>query len=184
MDIDGRYVPPMLLNLPIRSFSRVPIKIIKENVREGSQVLDHGAGSGYYTVKIARLVGPKGTVYAVEPNKKSLDFIKRKIEREGITNVVPVKESGSLMPSIKDESIDFVFSNLTLCCLPDHDGATNEIMRVLKPDGRAYISINTIGNKNDHYHVDNDKWYRLIANFKILKSDRNFFTSWVLVAKN
>lgn len=184
MEIEGRYVPPALLNIPLRSTSRLPMKIIKENVKEGSQVLDHGSGPGYYTFKMARLVGPTGIVYAVEPNDKALDIIRKKIEREQISNVVPLKESGSFMPSIKDESIDFVLSNLTLCCLPDHEGSIEEIMRVLKPNGKAYISINAMGTKNDNYHVDPYEWARLTAEFKILRSGRSIITRWILVAKN
>ncbi|MCL4333827.1 MAG: class I SAM-dependent methyltransferase [Candidatus Thermoplasmatota archaeon] len=183
MEIEGRYVPPALLNLPIRSISRKPIRVIRENVEEGDQVVDHGAGPGYYTVKISRIVGPRGVVYAVEPNEASLNALKRRMRKLGIRNVIPVKESGSHTPSIKDESIDFLFSNLTLCCLPDHSGAIDEIRRVLKQGASAFISVNTFGSAGDRYAVNKEEWNDLMKGFKIRKTGNDLIARWVLVSK-
>lgn len=56
-------------------------------IREGSVVADIGAGSGWFTVRAARRVGSTGTVYAVEINEAYLDHIKKRAEKEGLSNI-------------------------------------------------------------------------------------------------
>ena len=76
-------------------------------IREGSVVADIGAGSGWFTVKAARRVGPTGTVYAVEINEEYLNHIKNRAQIEGLTNIRTVlgKEDDPLLPSGRINSI-------------------------------------------------------------------------------
>ena len=57
------------------------------DVRRGSVVADIGAGSGYYSTRLARLVGPEGRVYANDIQQAMLDIIRGRIERERIPNI-------------------------------------------------------------------------------------------------
>jgi SAM-dependent methyltransferase len=56
-------------------------------VQPGSVVADIGAGSGYYSTRLARLVGPGGRVYANDIQQAMLDIIRNRIERERIPNI-------------------------------------------------------------------------------------------------
>jgi SAM-dependent methyltransferase len=56
-------------------------------VQRGSVVADVGAGSGYYSTRLARLVGPGGRVYASDIQQAMLDIIRGRIERERIPNL-------------------------------------------------------------------------------------------------
>lgn len=56
-------------------------------VQRGSVVADVGAGSGYYSTRLARLVGPEGRVYASDIQQAMLDIIRGRIERERIPNI-------------------------------------------------------------------------------------------------
>ena len=56
-------------------------------VPAGSVVADVGAGSGYFTVRLARMVGPQGRVYANDIQPGMLDIIRRKASRARLTNV-------------------------------------------------------------------------------------------------
>jgi ubiquinone/menaquinone biosynthesis C-methylase UbiE len=56
-------------------------------VQRGSVVADVGAGSGYYSTRLARLVGPEGRVYASDIQQAMLDIIRGRIERERISNI-------------------------------------------------------------------------------------------------
>lgn len=69
-------------------------------IREGSRVADIGAGSGWFTVRAARRVGAKGTVYAVEINREYLKHIEERAAQEGHANVRAVlgKEDDPLLP--------------------------------------------------------------------------------------
>ena len=57
-------------------------------VRRGAIVADVGAGPGYFTTRLARAVGPRGRVYAVDPEPEVLSVLVRRLD--GASNVTPV----------------------------------------------------------------------------------------------
>ena len=59
-------------------------------LRPGDAVADIGAGTGYYTRRLAKPVGPNGVVYAVEIQQEMLDILTNKLAGEKIFNVKPV----------------------------------------------------------------------------------------------
>ncbi len=56
-------------------------------IRPGQRVADIGAGLGYYTVRVARRLGPGGTIYATDVKSEYLDRLKARLARERITGV-------------------------------------------------------------------------------------------------
>jgi SAM-dependent methyltransferase len=62
-------------------------------IGEGSVVADLGAGGGWFTVRLARRVGPNGTVFAQDVQPQMLEAIKRRVGREGLRNVEYVQGS-------------------------------------------------------------------------------------------
>ncbi|MGE0158992.1 MAG: class I SAM-dependent methyltransferase [Gemmatimonadales bacterium] len=60
------------------------------NLQRGDVVADVGAGSGYFSRRMARLVSPPGTVYAVDVQPEMLEMILESMTRDGITGIVPV----------------------------------------------------------------------------------------------
>jgi len=58
------------------------------DLRAGEAVADIGAGSGYYTRRMARAVGGAGRVFAVDIQPEMLQILTNKLVAEGITNVV------------------------------------------------------------------------------------------------
>jgi ubiquinone/menaquinone biosynthesis C-methylase UbiE len=62
-------------------------------IGEGSVVADLGAGGGWFTVRLARRVGPNGMVYAQDVQSQMLEAIKRRVGREGLRNVEYVQGS-------------------------------------------------------------------------------------------
>jgi ubiquinone/menaquinone biosynthesis C-methylase UbiE len=61
------------------------------NIAEGEILLDAGCGDGYLSIIASRLVGPAGTVYAVDVCEESLGRLKDEIERKGIANLKPFR---------------------------------------------------------------------------------------------
>jgi len=59
-------------------------------IAEGSVVADLGAGGGWFTVRLARRVGPKGKVYAEDVQAPMIQTIERRVAREELKNVVMV----------------------------------------------------------------------------------------------
>jgi ubiquinone/menaquinone biosynthesis C-methylase UbiE len=62
-------------------------------IGEGSVVADLGAGGGWFTVRLARRVGPNGMVFAQDVQSQMLEAIKRRVGREGLRNVEYVQGS-------------------------------------------------------------------------------------------
>ena len=76
-----------LLESPDRAAWQQPDLIMdKLNIAEGDTVADIGAGSGFFTVRLARRVGPDGIVYAEDIQQPMLESIKRRVSRERLLN--------------------------------------------------------------------------------------------------
>jgi arsenite methyltransferase len=56
-------------------------------IADGTVVADLGAGGGWFTVRLARRVGPQGIVYAEDIQEQMLESIDRRVKREGLRNV-------------------------------------------------------------------------------------------------
>ena len=60
-------------------------------LRPGERVADIGAGSGYFTLRVARAVGPSGQVLAIDINPDLLEFLDRRVKEAGLANVKTVR---------------------------------------------------------------------------------------------
>jgi ubiquinone/menaquinone biosynthesis C-methylase UbiE len=76
-------------------------------VQRGQTVADLGAGSGYYTRRLAKAVGDTGRVYAVDIQQGMLDLLQANLAREKITNVVSVLGAPD-DPRLPADSLDLV----------------------------------------------------------------------------
>jgi len=77
-------------------------------VKPGMSVADVGAGEGYYTVRLARVVGPKGRVLAEDIVPEVRDELSDRIQRERLDNVA-VKLGAPDNPMLPSASFDRVF---------------------------------------------------------------------------
>jgi ubiquinone/menaquinone biosynthesis C-methylase UbiE len=79
------------LEQPDRDEWQRPDKIMDAlGVGEGSVVADLGAGSGWFTIRLAGRVGPNGAVYAEDIQHQMIDAIKRRVAKIGLKNVTYV----------------------------------------------------------------------------------------------
>jgi len=67
-----------LLASPVRRLLQDPRKLLGPYVREGMTVLEPGPGMGFFTLEIARLVGPSGRVVAVDIQPRMLSSLRRR----------------------------------------------------------------------------------------------------------
>jgi predicted methyltransferase len=90
-----RLFPPQDLGLlegPDRDQWQKPDLIMDAlNIFDGARVADLGAGGGWFTIRLARRVGPNGTVYAQDIQPQMLEAIERRVERENLQNVATVR---------------------------------------------------------------------------------------------
>jgi ubiquinone/menaquinone biosynthesis C-methylase UbiE len=78
------------------------------DVEPGMSVADIGAGEGYYTVRLAPLVGKKGRVLAEDIVPQTRDYLARRVQRENLENVA-VKLGTPADPMLPDHSFDRIF---------------------------------------------------------------------------
>lgn len=80
-----------LLEAPDRDVWQKPDQIMDSlRIAEGSTVADLGAGSGWFTMHLARRVGPNGIVYAEDIQVPMVDFIGVRARRENLKWVRPI----------------------------------------------------------------------------------------------
>jgi len=87
----GHLFPPTnlgLLESPDRAAWQKPDQIMDAlGIAEGSTVADIGPGAGWFTIQLARRVGPNGLVYAEDVQRQMLEATRRRVSREGLRNV-------------------------------------------------------------------------------------------------
>lgn len=114
----------------------------RSGIQEGMQVLDLGCGSGAMTVGVARVVGPRGKVYALDIQMAMLRRLRAKLakpENQDLGNLAPVIANAHHFP-FQNNSLDVVYTVAVLQELPAPEKALAEVKRVLKPDGILAIT--------------------------------------------
>ncbi len=103
-------------------------------IERGDTVADIGAGSGYFTRRLARMVGTEGTVFATDIQPQMLQILDARLVEEGITNVEP------LLGTITDTGLEPGTVDLILLVDVYHEfdhpwEMSRSMRRALKPDG-------------------------------------------------
>src|SRR5687768_6278481 len=97
-------------------------------LKPGDVVADLGAGSGVFSVSLARAVNPSGKVYAVEIDQALLDHINRKVKEQNVTNVHTVLgKYGD--PSLPAADVDMAFMHDVLHHIEDRAGYLKNVAR-------------------------------------------------------
>ncbi len=138
----GRLFPPSdlgLLEAPDRDLWQAPDQIMDAmGIADGSVVGDIGAGSGWFTIRLARRVGPQGLVYAEDVQAEMISAISRRVQREGLTNVKAVLGAGS-DPRLPARSLDAVLIVDAYHEMQDRVTMLSNLARALKPQGRIGV---------------------------------------------
>ena len=111
-------------------------RFIKDiGIKKGQTVLDFGSGEGHCTIPVARVVGEKGRVYALDKDRQALDKLRRLAKEKDMKNIEPINKNSKA--PLEDNSVDVV-----LCYDVIHYGNRkerriiyNEVYRVLKKKG-------------------------------------------------
>ncbi|MCX7404048.1 MAG: methyltransferase domain-containing protein [Planctomycetia bacterium] len=108
-------------------------------IQPGQTVCDMGCGNGFYTLELAKLVGPKGLVYAVDIQPEMLRLLSRRAVDDHLTNIRPVLGT-AIDPQLPKGVIDVV-----LCIDVYHEFSHPEAMLAkikesLSSDGRLVLA--------------------------------------------
>lgn len=108
------------------------------NVTSGSVVADIGAGSGYYTERLARLVGPTGRVYATDIQAGMLEIISQRMVRAKLSNIELVLGTPT-DPKLPETSIDMALMVDVYHEFAEPQSMLRRIREALKPNGRLIL---------------------------------------------
>lgn len=107
-------------------------------IRKGATVADIGAGSGYITIRMAKIVGPMGKVYASDIQSGMLTLLQQNLTKVKLDNVVPVL--GAIDdPKLPAESIDLAIMVDVYHEFSEPQKMLQRIRESLKPDGRLVL---------------------------------------------
>lgn len=107
-------------------------------VQRGSTVADLGAGSGYFTIRLAKAVGSSGRVYGVDIQPGMLDLLQKAVARERLTNVIPVL--GAIDdPKLPPDALDLVLMVDVYHEFSQPQVMLQRIRTALKPGGRLVL---------------------------------------------
>ncbi|MFC2049596.1 class I SAM-dependent methyltransferase [Chloroflexota bacterium] len=127
-----------LLDSDYRRRIQPPEQLVKRSgIKRGMHVLDLGCGSGAFTPFVARVVGEKGKVYAIDIQTDMLEQLEKKLskpENKDIRNIKVIEGSAYELP-FDNGSIDLVYMVTVLQEIPDRNKALQEVKRVLRSGG-------------------------------------------------
>jgi SAM-dependent methyltransferase len=107
-------------------------------IGDGSVVADLGAGGGWFTVRLAKRVGPNGLVYAEDIQPQMIEAIQRRVQREGLMNVRPVLGAAD-HPALPQGQLDAALMVDTLHEVVDARPLLSQVRFALKAGGRLGI---------------------------------------------
>jgi ubiquinone/menaquinone biosynthesis C-methylase UbiE len=124
------------LDRPEREREEEPTRLMEAlKLQPGDAVADIGAGTGYFTFRLSKQVGPKGKVYAVEIQKEMLDIIDRRMKERDVKNIDLVLGTES-DPKLPANSLDMILLVDVYHEFEYPYEMTQVMVAALKPGGR------------------------------------------------
>jgi len=144
--VSGRIFAPVMgvggagwLERPEREDEEAPSKALDAlELKPGMVVADIGAGSGYYSTRIAKRVGPTGRVFATDIQPGMIEILDRRIKSEGVTNITTVL-GGMDDPRLPPASIDLAIMVDVYHELQQPQVFLQRLKDTFKPNGRLVL---------------------------------------------
>jgi len=147
-----------LLVTPLRRLKEDPRKILTPYVRPGMVVLEPGPAMGFFTIELARLVGPDGRVVAVDLQERMLAALRRRAQKAGLADRIETRRCRPDDLGIGDLSgqVDFVLLFHMVHEVSDQEGFLRAVHAALKPGG-SVLFVEPRG------HVSNEAFQATVA---------------------
>lgn len=131
-----------LLASPIRRLLDDPGRILAPFVAEGMVVLEPGPGMGFFTVELARRVGERGRVVAVDIEPRMLEGLRRRARKEGLLHRIDTRlatASGLGLQDL-DGRVDFALAYAVVHEVPDQTRFLADVHAALRPGGKVLLA--------------------------------------------
>lgn len=127
------------LNRANRDSQEMPDTLLDQlQIADGETIADIGAGTGYFTWRLAQRVGPSGKVFAVEIRQEMLDLIAQELRKRDLRNVELVLDTQT-DPRLAPASIDLAFIANSYHQFSQPREMMTAIRQALKPQGRLVV---------------------------------------------
>jgi ubiquinone/menaquinone biosynthesis C-methylase UbiE len=122
-------------------FSDPAANLAKLSLTDGMRVVDLGAGSGFYSVEAAKIVGSSGRIYAVDVQKDLLERLRSVAANQGIRNIEVVWGNAEKIggTKLREAMADRVIASNILFQIEKPDEFCLEVKRILKPGGKVLL---------------------------------------------
>jgi ubiquinone/menaquinone biosynthesis C-methylase UbiE len=117
---------------PLRRVLHDPARILDRLVREGQTVVDLGCGLGYFSLAMARLVGPRGRVIALDIQWEMLARARARARRRGLDGVIEFRRCAPDDLGLRNP-VHFVLAFWMLHEVRDLTGLLTQVGSVLTP---------------------------------------------------
>ena len=139
-----RICPPWighLLASPIRKLFQDPAAIVGPYLKPGMTVIEPGPGMGFFTIELARRVGPTGRVIAVDVQEKMLAGLRRRAQRAGVADRIDTRlvQPGSLGLDDLAGTADFGLAFAMVHEYRNFAGFFAQMAAALKPRGELLL---------------------------------------------
>lgn len=121
---------------PLRKLFQDPERILGSFVWDGMTVADIGCGMGYFSVAMAKLVGPGGRVLSVDLQEKMLEYLRRRASRAGMTDRITTVLAQPDDIKIAGQ-VDFVLVFWMVHEVKDIPRFFGQVAAILKPGGKV-----------------------------------------------
>jgi demethylmenaquinone methyltransferase/2-methoxy-6-polyprenyl-1,4-benzoquinol methylase len=130
-------------------------------LKPGMKVLDVAIGTAAVASGAAKIVGPEGQVFGVDPNQAMMRQARRRFDgplTQGVAQALP----------FADDTFDFVTMGIALRHVSDLKAAFSEYRRVLKPGGKLWILEGHVAKSKLGYALTRFVWAKLIPGLTLL----------------
>lgn len=138
----------------------------KLNIKKGSKVADIGSHEGYFTIKLAKVVGKEGKVYAVDVSRDKIEKLKKHLEERKISNVNVIlgEDNNPRLPTL---TLDAVLIVDTYHEMDAHQEILQSIKNALKPNGKLVICEPISDERKTLARKDQERKHELGMNYAL-----------------
>jgi 2-polyprenyl-3-methyl-5-hydroxy-6-metoxy-1,4-benzoquinol methylase len=124
---------------PLRKLLHNPKAILSPYVHLGDRAIDIGPGMGYFTLPLARLVGPEGHVIAIDVQEKMLSALRSRAKKNGVSEIIEAHLASQKSLGIHEKA-DFILAFWMAHEVPDQSSFFREIRALLRPNGSLLLA--------------------------------------------
>jgi ubiquinone/menaquinone biosynthesis C-methylase UbiE len=117
----------------------LPDWLVALDLVPGARVLDAGAGTGFFSLQVAALVGPGGRVYAVDRSPEALAYLERLRTEQRLSQIRCITADAAQLPPIEDH-LDAALLTMVLHHAGDPAALIAHVATLLPPGARLVIA--------------------------------------------